>query len=261
MSAPVKMIVWKKGDRGKMVGGWQRDLQAMGYYLGFRVDDDFGKETDRATREFQADAGLVVDGEVGDATRAAAKRMANTECVSEQKGTKEAKDTVGMRNAVSLGERIAIAAQGELWVREISKNRGDGIAKYWEATSYAEGYRNREPYCAAFVCWCAREAGVVTRPTDAAVRFLVAWALRNPTRAIVFDHPTSYVPSAGDLVYFRFGGGSPNHIGVVIDYDGKYVFTVEANTDGTGGREGDGVYRRTRPLSLCKGFIRLGVGQ
>ena len=47
---------------------------------------------------------------------------------------------------------VALAA-AELWVRETSKNQGPGVQKYWAATSYPDGYQNREPYCAAFVCW------------------------------------------------------------------------------------------------------------
>jgi hypothetical protein len=155
-------------------------------------------------------------------------------------------------------------ARDELWVRETSRNHGPGIEKYWTATTYKTGYQNREPYCAAFVCWVCRTAerlghGVGPVPNSAAVREIVRWA-QGLTRGAVVFLPGSkiYKPQAGDLVWFRFGGNAPNHIGFVTGTDGaNAVRTIEANTGIAGGRDGDGVWRKGRSLSVCKGFIRL----
>lgn len=161
---------------------------------------------------------------------------------------------------------VDIAAE-ELAVRETSRNQGSGIAKYWPDTSYPDGYKNREPYCAAFVCWLIAEAmrrGVSvgltskTRPTDAAVRDLVDWARKAASGCKVFaPRDGQFFPSAGDFVWFSFGGEKPDHIGLVEDFDGTIVRTIEANTGPDGGRDGDGVYRKRRNLTLCRGFIRL----
>jgi hypothetical protein len=162
---------------------------------------------------------------------------------------------------------LVLIAQKQIGIHETSQNHGDGIAKFWTATNYPDGYANREPYCAAFVCWLVMQAlslgyalGLTasTRPREAAVRNFVAWAHQPASGALVFaPGDTSYEPSAGDVVWFEFGGDHPDHVGLVESFDGHTVRTIEANTGATGGRDGDGVYQKSRALNLCRGFIRL----
>jgi len=38
------------------------------------------------------------------------------------------------------------------------------------------------------------------------------------------------------------------HVGFVDQWQSKYVITVEGNTNEAGSREGDGVYRKRRPI-------------
>ncbi len=164
-------------------------------------------------------------------------------------------------------QALAEIAVENLGLRETSKNQGPGIEKFWADTSYPEGYRNREPYCSAAMCFVVAEAlrrGVslgltpATRPKDASVRNFVAWARKATSGAKVFaPRDGLFFPSAGDFVWFQFGGVHPDHIGMVEDFDGTTVRTIEFNTGDSGGREGDGSYRKRRPLTLCRGFIRL----
>jgi len=157
---------------------------------------------------------------------------------------------------------FAEIAREELWVRETSRNQGPGIAKYWPDTTYPNGYQNREPWCAAFVCWVVAEAirrghGPGPRPRSASVREIVKWARRNGSGAQIFS-PTFREPQAGDLVWFTFGGLNPNHIEIVCKRGGaNRIGTIGGNTNMQGGREGNGVYERTRSLNACAGFIRL----
>lgn len=66
----------RRGSRGSAVGALQRVLVSLGHPL--TVDDDFGPNTDRAVRAFQASAGLGVDGVVGpDTKRALAAALAS----------------------------------------------------------------------------------------------------------------------------------------------------------------------------------------
>jgi hypothetical protein len=59
-----------RGDSGAAVATWQWRLRlALG--SGITVDEDFGPATEAATRDFQRDHGLGVDGVVGRRTRAA----------------------------------------------------------------------------------------------------------------------------------------------------------------------------------------------
>lgn len=59
----------KKGSTGVLVAAWQSRLNTHGF--GLTVDQQFGDATDRATRDYQTDFGLVVDGIVGPNTWAA----------------------------------------------------------------------------------------------------------------------------------------------------------------------------------------------
>lgn len=146
----------------------------------------------------------------------------------------------------------------EVGLRELSRNQAPGIAKYWEATSYPEGMANREPYCAAFLCWIVREA---VRATGT----IPAWRLPKSARAFDWDEhwaphnqltltrwPKASQLAPGDLAVFSF-----SHIGLVTGLSGGEVLTIEANTNAEGSREGDGVHRKRRDPSLIRSAIRL----
>lgn len=146
---------------------------------------------------------------------------------------------------------IVEVAASQLHVREVTRNRSPEIDKYWASTTYDDGYSYREPYCAAFVAWCADQAGR-QHPRSASVREWLNWAIEN--KKVVTKS------QAGDIVVFlpKF-----SHIGVVESVSGKLINTIEGNTspDVKPGdprdRDGDGVFRKARALSLCGCFIRL----
>lgn len=147
-------------------------------------------------------------------------------------------------------------------------NRGPGIEKYWTAVSYRDGYKDRQPYCAAAVCWMVAEAarfGVNWRsplPTFAAVKEFLAWARKEMAngRAIVFTmNDPAYHPEPGDIICFL---PKLSHLGVVVGFPGLTIDTVEANTSPEPltpdeDRDGGGVYRRVRKITFGGYFIRL----
>ena len=59
----------KRGSKGSSVSTLQNRLRALGYYNG-PVDGDFGPQTERAVRNFQANQSIRIDGIVGRTTRA-----------------------------------------------------------------------------------------------------------------------------------------------------------------------------------------------
>lgn len=70
----------RRGDKGPAVAALQRDLHALGYWLGAR-NDTFGLLTEQAVTAFQKVEGLTRDGVAGPATLAAldtAKRPSTT---------------------------------------------------------------------------------------------------------------------------------------------------------------------------------------
>jgi hypothetical protein len=66
--------VIKKGDKNDFVGDWQTFLRGEKIYLGV-VDDDFGNNTEIATKKFQKLHGLKDDGIVGEQTFLKAKEL------------------------------------------------------------------------------------------------------------------------------------------------------------------------------------------
>lgn len=164
----------------------------------------------------------------------------------------------------TIPDKIAKIALSQHWVRETSKNRGEGIEKFWDATSYKEGYKNREPYCAAYVCWVVREAfeeaGIKESPgfrlpTTARAWGFEHWSLAQDDTTHTKKKPRGDI-ERGDLVIFTF-----SHIGIALGRPDKHghFHTIEANTDDGGSREGDGVYEKIRSIELVKARIRFTV--
>ncbi|MCD1287159.1 MULTISPECIES: hypothetical protein [unclassified Brevibacterium] len=131
--------------------------------------------------------------------------------------------------------------------------------KYNNRTRFNDKFYGREvngaayPWCAAFTSVICEESGMrrnIDYPHSAGVAVCRNWAIQ---------HGRWVAPSQirkGDLVVFTF-----SHIAFArADAAGGAVKTIEGNTSaGTGGsqRDGGGVHRRTRPLSLVRGGIRL----
>ncbi len=144
-------------------------------------------------------------------------------------------------------------------VRETSRNQGPEIALFWNDTSYPAGDENREPWCAAFVCFCLAEAvrqgwrpRVKALPREAAVRYFLDWC-RGRYGVEVWENDGKRPPQAGDIAVFL---PRLSHIGFVESISGRTLTTIEGNTDAGGGREGDGVHRRQRALSFPGWFVR-----
>lgn len=202
-------------------------------------------------KRLQAVLGTAIDGVPGPKDEAAYKDLRRR--VQEELAVAQAIDSS------PVGEAITLAARGQIGVTEETKNRAPDIAKYWGATDYSTGMENREPWCAAFVCWCVREGfrnSNTTPPwplprTARAFGFDEEWAVRNTVRAT--KTPAASVLKPGDIVVFKF-----SHVGIYVGpVNSTSILTVEGNTNGEGSREGDGVYQKVRPISLVRSAIHL----
>lgn len=135
------------------------------------------------------------------------------------------------------GDVLAIAAQ-EVGVRE-KTGRNDGARV--EAYLHAVGLHRGDPYCAAFVSWAYGKSGYTAPVTG--------WSpdLFPPNRVVT-------VPAPGDVfgVYIT-AKGRIAHCGIVERKHSDFIYTIEANTNNSGGAEGDGVYRRMRhKRGICR---------
>lgn len=169
-------------------------------------------------------------------------------------------------STLPLRQKLIEIAARDVGQMETSRNHGPAIGKFWPATSYPEGYDNREPYCAAGVSYWVREwlklpevqaaFGKTWEQLDkwrcksAAAFGWKEWAKDKGVRLLT-DSP-SEVLHTGDIVVFDF-----SHIGIVYDDKGDRIYTIEANTGASGGRDGDGIFRKDRPREVAKCFIRL----
>lgn len=139
----------------------------------------------------------------------------------------------------------------EIGVREQGgANRGERVEAYLASVGLGSGYA----WCAAFVSWCFQQAAV-TAPRSG---WVPSFAFRS-RRIFERGKFINQWPQPGDvfLIWFR-RLNRPAHTGFVDQWDTEWVVTVEGNTNATGGREGDGVYRKrrlTRQIWAVSNFI------
>ena len=152
------------------------------------------------------------------------------------------------KNATEIRAGLQSIYSKEIGVREkTNKNDGKRIGEYLSYTGLPEGYA----WCAAFVSWTFMEAGFKEPKT--------AWSPSLfPAKRIIWkrsgglvkrDHKVT-VPSRGDVFGIYYTSYKRiAHAGFVDEWGDKYAITVEGNTNDGGIREGDGVYRKRRPIS------------
>lgn len=157
-------------------------------------------------------------------------------------------------------------AAGEVGVRETPRNsnRGKRVQQY-QAATWLEG--TGWPWCAAFICWLFKEtlahpvitSGCVTvpkgfkRPETAGAWDFENWATKMAGKGVERFEATDRAIEAGDILVYTF-----SHIGLASGpISRRKVPTIEGNTDGSGTREGGGVYPQSRKLSEIREVIRI----
>jgi len=169
-------------------------------------------------------------------------------------------------STLAIRQALVEIARRDVGKVEVTRNRAPFIARYWPATSYPNGHADRQPYCAAAVCYWVREwlklpevlAALKMTPTGAewwrcksAGAFdWLDWANARKLE-VLSDRPTERL-RVGDIMIFDV-----SHAGIVRDDDAKGVYTIEANTGNGSVRDGDGCFERMRNRSAARAFIRL----
>ena len=169
-------------------------------------------------------------------------------------------------STLAIRQSLVEIARRDVGKKEVTRNRAPFIARYWPATSYPNGHADRQPYCAAAVCYWVREwlklpevlAALKMTPTGAerwrckspAAFGWLDWA--NARRLEVLSNSPTERLRVGDLMIFDV-----SHIGIVRDDDGGNVWTIEANTGNGSVRDGDGCFERKRDRSAARAFVRL----
>lgn len=166
----------------------------------------------------------------------------------------------------TLSSELVHIAKSEVGVEEIDgTNCSPRVNEYKAATNLNP--KQPWPWCAAFVCWCVREAAksagveftkTFRRPVTAGALDLERWS-REQDRATWTKAPPNGDIQPGDLVTFKFKAGG--HVGIAISEpdENGFFHTVEGNTDSAGSREGGGVFKKLRKSSAIHGRIRFRV--
>lgn len=150
----------------------------------------------------------------------------------------------------ALGLRLCDIAAGEVGTKEVGENGGPRIREYQAATWLAPG---AWPWCAAFICWLLKKAAALPfeAPRTAGAWDFERWAREQASKGVRLLKPRQSI-QRGDIVIFTF-----SHIGLCVGGERAGIInTIEGNTDAGGGREGDGVYAKTREVRLVRSHIR-----
>ena len=167
---------------------------------------------------------------------------------------------------MSLASELIKVATREIGVEEIDgTNTGKRVNEYKAATNLnpTESW----PCCAAFICWCVREALRITgiretatfkSPTTAGALDLENWSRRQDNSTWTKAPPNGDI-KAGDIITFKFKNGGHTGIATSSPDSSGYISTVEGNTDVAGSREGGGVFAKKRHISQVHGRIRFTI--
>lgn len=114
-------------------------------------------------------------------------------------------------------------------LKEIGNHEGNRSHHKYEAYN---GLSDSEPWCAAFVTWCAGQAGYLDKGIfPRFVGCTTGFKLFKSTNADIHYASSGYTPKAGDIVFFSWTGTNDlDHVGIVLSADNSLVYTVEGNT-------------------------------
>lgn len=120
----------------------------------------------------------------------------------------------------------------------------------------AADYGFTDNWCAWFVCWCGRSAGLYSKgyfPNSfGTVTDLCNWFVDNNKGVLYYADPgevhvsknangiskSSFIPQKGDLICFLWNPNDKNrrydHVGIVSGYSNGTVYYIDGNTGGTG---------------------------
>jgi hypothetical protein len=170
-----------------------------------------------------------------------------------------------MSTTLPIRQKLTAIARRNVGKTEVTPNRAPWIAPLWTATSYPDGMANREPYCAAGVCWAVREWGKLPEVLAALGMTAAAfekWRCKS-AGAFAWGHwardkglmllDENDVFHTGDLIIYE-----RSHIEIYVDdLPGGRFTAIGYNTNSGGSRDGDGCWEKSRPRTGIKEVIRL----
>ncbi len=141
----------------------------------------------------------------------------------------------------SGAQRLISVAAGE-----IGNHESNGSHSKYESYN---GLDSSQPWCAAFVSWCAGQAGFLQSGIMPKFTLCSAGAAWFQNKGQFHTEGSGYTPQPGDIVFY--GAGGSQHTGIVEKVDENNIYTIEGNTSCEGEAQSkcggsDGVSRKTR---------------
>jgi len=178
------------------------------------------------------------------------------------------------KKAFKMGQLVLKLAEKYNGEKEKSGNQGFYNPEL-ETLLKSYGWSIGQPYCAYFTRAMMAEShpdkkDVLRKILQGGTQLTWSNAKNDKTGTVI----TTDKPTAGDVVIWQSykngvpaknaSGGTIGHAGIVKRVNTNDFVTIEGNTGATGGREGDGIYEKTRNYSWntanglrLKGFIHL----
>ena len=145
-----------------------------------------------------------------------------------------------LHKTMALRYELIKVAESQVGVREkTGKNDGKEVRMYLRETGLTEGYA----WCAAFVTWCHNQMNI-PNPESA---WSPDWFRSNVVYRRNHIRIKPYESRGGEVIGLYYDNlKRVGHVGIIVQEHKLHYITVEGNTGGDGGREGDGVYRKIR---------------
>jgi len=139
-----------------------------------------------------------------------------------------------------------------------SQSAQDNVQKYgaWYVNNVEDLGSPSFAWAAAFVSWCANQAGISSDIVyyHTYCPYGVAWFKNQGAFQAAASRGGSYVPKAGDIVYFAPAESElASHVGIVRFVKDGYVYTIEGNAVAPNGYQTDeGVFAKSYSLSYTR---------
>ena len=135
------------------------------------------------------------------------------------------------KSVTAQRKELVRIAENEVGVREKSgHNDGEKVEAYLACVRLKKG----QPWCAAYISWVFAKAGYA-QPRS-------GWS---PDLVPISRLARSALPGNVIGIYFP-AYKRIAHVGVIASVDGSWINSIEGNTNISGSRDGDGVYRKKR---------------
>lgn len=135
---------------------------------------------------------------------------------------------------------IIFKAYNEVGTKEVPAGSNKVFYNTWYYRRAVSG--SSYPWCATFISWLFDGSGLCKK--TASCLDMLQYFEKNGQIA--------KTAQAGDIVFFKYSTNSrrTNHVGLVVDVNGKTITTIEGNTSLTSNDNGGSVMKRTRKTNI-----------